>query len=809
MPLAAPSIPVPPSAVPAGGGPAWSMPGTLVLRLIGVALVLLVLAGAASAWLVARYVQQDALQQLARQQSDEVDLLARLFAGKIEQVQKQLRGAAARIPPQLLAQPAALQRALQQELAAAPWFSTMTVARPDGTVLLHLQAPQAGTVRDSGAAPQGEDELGPDEASAAERALLQRAVREARAQIGEVLASGPAAARMAFSLPLLGANGQVLGALGASVPLQSQALFAPAVAAVPQQGQARLLVFTRAGRILFHTNAARVLGSVRDEAGFAPAAACAPAALGGHAQVQVQAGYLASCADMPLPQWSLARVRAVPDLLSAGATLHRGAGQAAVAMLGLCGLLLVGLMAWLAQPLARLGCAAQRVLRHLDGLPEAAAPGAVLLQPGPAAQAAQPGACRTLGVVSENAPQRGQFLPDSPPHSGAMGQEDGKKWAAAAHSQPTIPKSDRLLGSGTGAAAAADEVDALAAWLQRLQQEGLRQWQRGDALAAQLQAILAHAPVGIAVSRQGVLQVLGRQACQLLGYGVQELQGCSARRLHASDADYAHWRARVQTEFAAHGVLDGEARFLRKDGSLMWARVQARPIQAGDAEAGILWLFEDITALREVRHQQEWERTHDALTQLCNRASFEQRLGLLLAERGQAAQVAARSGNVAVVHAGFDPAEAGVLLFLDLDHLTLVNEVAGHGAGDDVLRHVARLIDHQVRQAGWAARLGGDKFGVVLPRCSLARGQAVAEQLRAAVQALEAAYHGHGFTLSVSIGLVPLAEAHWHDLRTVLHAADMACYEAKRAGRNCVRTQPVLQDRGDAALTRGLRARQA
>ncbi|MDF1481359.1 sulfite exporter TauE/SafE family protein [Extensimonas sp. H3M7-6] len=56
------------------------------------------------------------------------------------------------------------------------------------------------------------------------------------------------------------------------------------------------------------------------------------------------------------------------------------------------------------------------------------------------------GACRTLGVDSENAPQRGQFLPDSPPHSGTMGQEDGKKWAAAAHSQPTAPKSDWLLG---------------------------------------------------------------------------------------------------------------------------------------------------------------------------------------------------------------------------------------------------------------------------------------------------------------------------------------------------------------------------
>ncbi len=55
------------------------------------------------------------------------------------------------------------------------------------------------------------------------------------------------------------------------------------------------------------------------------------------------------------------------------------------------------------------------------------------------------GACRTVGVDSENAPQRDPFLPDSPPNSGAMGQEASKKWAAAAHSQPTIPKSDSLL----------------------------------------------------------------------------------------------------------------------------------------------------------------------------------------------------------------------------------------------------------------------------------------------------------------------------------------------------------------------------
>jgi hydrogenase-1 operon protein HyaF len=57
------------------------------------------------------------------------------------------------------------------------------------------------------------------------------------------------------------------------------------------------------------------------------------------------------------------------------------------------------------------------------------------------------GACRTLVVDSENRPQRGRFLPDSPPHGCSMGQEAGEKGSAAVDSQPTIPKSDRLLAT--------------------------------------------------------------------------------------------------------------------------------------------------------------------------------------------------------------------------------------------------------------------------------------------------------------------------------------------------------------------------
>ena len=190
--------------------------------------------------------------------------------------------------------------------------------------------------------------------------------------------------------------------------------------------------------------------------------------------------------------------------------------------------------------------------------------------------------------------------------------------------------------------------------------------------------------------------------------------------------------------------------------------------------------------------QQSWGRAHDALTQLYNRAAFDERLGQLMAERSARQRAVVPAADEESGETQGD----GVVLFLDLDHFTVVNDIAGHDAGDDVLRHVARLLASHVRQIGWAARLGGDEFAVVLPGCALARGQAVAEQLRAAVRAWEPSYEGRSFTLGVSIGLVVL-DASLQDVPSVLYAADMACYDAKRAGRNRVETRHAR----DASVT--------
>lgn len=321
-----------------------------------------------------------------------------------------------------------------------------------------------------------------------------------------------------------------------------------------------------------------------------------------------------------------------------------------------------------------------------------------------------------------------------------------------------------------------DEVAALTQALETMVQQRNGQQLHDRALAGRLQAILDHAPVGLVITRAARLSMLGRQAAQMLGYAPDELQGKAVRALYGSDDAYGQWKKRVRTAFAAHGAFDGDVCFARKDGSPVWARVQGRAAESPGMLAGTVWILEELTAVHEARRQRGRERLHDPVTGLPDRRAFEDRLRGVLLGRAAAGQSVGHSEPDAL---------CGVVMYLDLDHFTLVNDIAGHEAGDDVLAHVARLLEAQVRQAGWVARLGGDEFVVVMPACSAAHGLAVAEQLRAAVSAWEPVYGGRSFTFSVSIGLVPLT-SELKDVSAVLRAADMACYEAKRAGRNRV-----------------------
>ncbi len=649
----------------------WWAPGPLVATLMLLAVLALWLGGAGTAWLAVRALGPGQQQRQTAQQDAEVEMLARLLAGKIEQNQRLLAFAASGITPALLESPALVQQWLEQGVPAARWFDSLLLARSHGEVSLYLRH---GRV-------QPADSLEP-----AERDGLRRALADGKPLVSGPLAGTGSEARLLLTMPLRREDGSLFAVLGGSLRLP--ALLPPALA-LPLQAEARLLVFTRDGTLLAHPDPARLLGDVRDEPGLGAAqdhwlTPAQPVTEGvRHWQAP---GLLVSLAGMPLPQWWVARVSPAPAPLLQGGWL----GQVAAWLLLLAlGLLL--LLAWLAQPLA--------LLRHRA--PQ-------LLQADPA----------TL-----------------------------EPWPQAR-----------------------GEVNAL---VQVLRQLGAQRTSLRTQLAQQqrqFQAVLEHAPLGIVITRAGRLALLNRQACQMLGARREALQGRHVGVLHASVTDYERLTRQVGQAFQAHGAFRGELCLLRQDGGAVWVRVQAHVLGALHDGAGSLWLLEDMTAERQAQRQQDWQAGHDALTQLPNRQLLEQRLQPLLA------QYQAQPGP---------QEEGGVLLFLDLDHFAVINDEAGHEAGNDLLRQVGNFLQTQVRALGWAARLGGDEFALVLPGCTVARGLALAEELRAALQAWEPRYQGRSFTLSASIGLVRL-DAGFASVAELLHAADMACYSAKRAGRNRV-----------------------
>lgn len=123
----------------------------------------------------------------------------------------------------------------------------------------------------------------------------------------------------------------------------------------------------------------------------------------------------------------------------------------------------------------------------------------------------------------------------------------------------------------------------------------------------------------------------------------------------------------------------------------------------------------------------------------------------------------------------------------DLDHFKNINDTRGHQVGDQVLARTSEAVRATLRGADIFARWGGEEFLVVLPACDLAKALEVAGRMQLAlkVQPIE------GLTVSASFGVAQRGSG--ESLEAWLGRADAALYEAKHAGRNCVRPERVSQ----------------
>ncbi|WP_420408848.1 diguanylate cyclase [Hoeflea sp.] len=192
-----------------------------------------------------------------------------------------------------------------------------------------------------------------------------------------------------------------------------------------------------------------------------------------------------------------------------------------------------------------------------------------------------------------------------------------------------------------------------------------------------------------------------------------------------------------------------------------WLRVQERRT----SEGGIVGFRFDITKLKHQERELARLAWTDSLTGALNRHRF-----LELAEK--------EIDRTARHH---KPAS---LLVLDADHFKQINDRDGHAAGDEVLKGIVERFKRTLRSHDIIGRIGGEEFGILLPEIGADDAVKVAAKLCNAISELPFAFEGQLLRATISIGVATHTPGdHLHE---VMRRADMALYEAKAAGRNCL-----------------------
>ncbi len=284
-----------------------------------------------------------------------------------------------------------------------------------------------------------------------------------------------------------------------------------------------------------------------------------------------------------------------------------------------------------------------------------------------------------------------------------------------------------------------------------------------------LENIVALCPDGIiGVDRKGTVVVFNKAAEELTGHKREEVIG----KLHVTRLCHPKELARqikkkiYSPEYGEPGSLeDLEVEVMTKEGRRVPVALSATLIFEGGEEIGSVGFLHDLTSRKEMEVILRELSITDGLTGLYNHRHFHSVLERELAR-------AMRYNR---------PLS---LIMFDLDNFKQCNDLLGHLAGDNVLRLVGETTRTVLRAADHAFRYGGDEFTVLLPETGLPSALTVSEKLREEFKA-RCPYHvstdragAKEVTLSLGVAEADPEEGQ----ESLLRRADMAMYEAKRAG---------------------------
>jgi diguanylate cyclase (GGDEF)-like protein/PAS domain S-box-containing protein len=289
------------------------------------------------------------------------------------------------------------------------------------------------------------------------------------------------------------------------------------------------------------------------------------------------------------------------------------------------------------------------------------------------------------------------------------------------------------------------------------------------------------AGIGVAiVDLDGMPIRVNPAVCAMLGRPAEELVGRLWTQFnHPEDLSPGPGiLARIE---AGHDTYADERRYVRPDGSVVWASTYVSLVrdESGTPQYLLVQLL-DITGRKQMEQELSEQALHDSLTGLPNRAFLADRLEHGLAEARE------RGTSLGVV-------------FLDVDHFKVINDSLGHTSGDDLLRHAADRITGAIRAGDTAARFGGDEFVIVCDDVSVAAISTIAENVLEALGEL-CVIGNQEMNVTASVGIA-IADAN-STPESLLRDSDAAMYRAKDRGRGRIEVyDEALKGKAELRLT--------
>jgi diguanylate cyclase (GGDEF)-like protein/PAS domain S-box-containing protein len=280
-----------------------------------------------------------------------------------------------------------------------------------------------------------------------------------------------------------------------------------------------------------------------------------------------------------------------------------------------------------------------------------------------------------------------------------------------------------------------------------------------------LEQIIDTTPILInATDRNGKFLFLNSYQAALFGRDPEELVGKSVSEILSPDLVEREQRRNGVVLETGISIPNYEEKFVSEGIELTFHCNKSPLLNKDNQTIGILTTGLDITARKFAEEHRTHLALHDMLTGLPNRTLLSERMRVAIDQCNATGKGAA-------------------LLLLDLDRFKVINDTRGHQAGDVLLRQVAERLSGTLGNNGFAARIGGDEFAIILQ--NLDSHEDVVASCSKLLTRIGEPYSVGGIEqlIGASIGIALIPED-GDSADELLRLADLAMYEAKSAGRN-------------------------